>query len=69
MTSTENSKPSMSPSSTGTAEDESTSVENPGLAKVSSNPDPRANENLEDKDKEAGNTDEAGSEITDGEAG
>ena len=69
MSNPDNNKPSMSPESTGTAEDESTSLENPGTEKVSSNPDPRANENLDDKDKNAGNTDEVGSEITDGEAG
>ena len=69
MSTTDHSKPSMSPESTGTAEDESTSLENPGTEKVSSNPDPRANENLADKDKNAGNTEEVGSEITDGEAG
>jgi hypothetical protein len=69
MNMSDNNKPSMSPESTGTAEDEATSMENPGTEKVSSNPDPRANENLADKDKHAGNTEEVGSEITDGEAG
>lgn len=59
----------MSPESTGDAEDESTSAENPGTEKVSTNPNPRANENVPEKDKKDGNTDEVGSEITDGEAG
>ena len=36
---------------------------------VSVNPNPRANENLKDKDVNPKNTDKAGSEITDGEAG
>lgn len=36
---------------------------------VSKNPNPRANENLKDKKPKAGNTNQVGSEITDGEDG
>jgi hypothetical protein len=36
---------------------------------VSKNPNPRANENLKDKDPKPGNTNQVGSEITDGEDG
>lgn len=48
--------------------------DHPGMQKISKNPNPRANENLNDtspnmESKEKGTTDEVGSEITDGEAG
>ena len=43
--------------------------ENKTNADVSKNPNPRANENLKDKDPKPGNTNQVGSEITDGEDG
>ena len=36
---------------------------------ISRNPNPRANENIKDKNPKPGNTDQVGSEITDGEDG
>jgi hypothetical protein len=36
---------------------------------VTKNPNPRANENLDNEDRQTADSDDVGSEITDGEAG